>query len=155
MYLLRRSAAISQIHGTYISNAHGFGYSTATFGALHFVRAVDLHHDMARGRRPDWWVGSGRLLNYLCPQKTSLAGSFHLSLGESTERPQRNKSPQQPGTMMEGSSSSATAIEHGSEDAAQLIRPGGGGGVASTLPVDLERLGNVYVDSILFVAGLC
>ena len=57
--------------------------------------------------------------------------------------------------MMEGSSSSATAIEHGSEDAAPLIRPGGGGGVASTLPVDLERLGNVYVDSILFVAGLC
>jgi len=54
--------------------------------------------------------------------------------------------------MMEGSGSSATAIEHGSEDSAPLIRPGGrgvgSGGIASSLPVDLERLGNVYVLSI-------
>eukprot|EP00563_Minutocellus_polymorphus_P018601 CAMPEP_0197719032 /NCGR_PEP_ID=MMETSP1434-20131217/2947_1 /TAXON_ID=265543 /ORGANISM="Minutocellus polymorphus, Strain CCMP3303" /LENGTH=287 /DNA_ID=CAMNT_0043303737 /DNA_START=9 /DNA_END=872 /DNA_ORIENTATION=- len=47
--------------------------------------------------------------------------------------------------MMEGSGSSATAIEHGSEDAAPLIRTGSGGssGISSALPVDLERLGIV------------
>ena len=59
------------------------------------------------------------------------------------------------GTMMEGSSSSATAIEHGSEDAAPLIRPGGGGGgVTSALPVEIERLGKMYVVSFC-CWGLC
>lgn len=85
---------------------------------------------------------------------------FALPVISSPTLTQRNATEQkaqskQPRTMMEDSSSStATAIEHGSEDAAPLIRPGGGGGVASSLPFDLERLGNVYVDSFLF-AGLC
>ena len=97
-------------------------------------------------------------VNYLfiyAPKRLLLAGSF---LAPTTDqRPsQRNKKKEQKpyalcehqsgSTMMEGSSSSATAIEHGSEDSAPLIRPGGGGGgVTSALPVEIERLGKMYV----------
>ena len=146
-YLLRRSAAISQIHGTYISNAHGFGYITATVGALRCVRAVDAlhHHAMACGGRHAVKAAAGFSIIYALKDFARRVISSPTSTSTSEEHPTEQK-PRATWTMMEGSSSSATAIEHGSEDAAPLIRPGGGGGVASTLPVDLERLGNVYVD---------
>ena len=89
--------------------------------------------------------------NHLCPQRL-LRSPGHFLL-----RPQINQrhTPQhQSGTMMEGSSSSATTIEHGSEDADPLIRPGVGGGVTSGLPVEIERLGKMYVVSFC-CWGLC
>ena len=91
-----RSAAISQlIHGKSPSNAifHGFGYSTATVvGALHFVRAVDLHHiDIVAAAG----CGGRQLFIYLCPQKTSarrvISCSDHRPTAEPTEQKERTK----------------------------------------------------------------